>query len=188
MNKNLYSFGLAVYILLALIGAALGLLPGMSIWLTLVMLAILVPVPFVHKALMARRFVAWEPGLSVGIQSIDEDHKKLLTLINHLQTAIYYPTGEDFERQALKELVDYTKYHFKREEDLMEQHGYPGFEGHRELHRKMITEVEGYLKSYETDPEGTVERLASFLKNWLIKHIQGTDQQYSPFLKEKTVV
>lgn len=188
MNKGLYSFGLAVFILLALIGAALGLLPGMNHWITVIMLAILVPVPFLHKALMARRFVAWDTGLSVGIQSIDDDHKKLLTLINNLQTAIYYPTGEDFERQALKELVDYTKYHFKREEDLMQQHGYPDFENHRNLHNRMIAEVESYLKSYETDREGTIERLAFFLKNWLIKHIKGTDQEYSPFLKDKAVI
>lgn len=187
MSKGLYSFALSIFILLALIGAGLGLLPGMNHWFSVIMLAILVPVPFIHKAIMARRFVAWSPELSVGIRSIDDDHKKLLTLINNLQTAIYYPTGEDFERTALKELVDYTRYHFKREEDLMEQNGYPGFEAHRQLHRAMIAQIEGHLKSYETDREGTIERLSFFLKNWLIKHIQGTDQEYSPFLKDKAV-
>ena len=43
------------------------------------------------------------------------------------------------------------------------------------------------LAEYEKDREATVERLTEFLKTWLINHIQGTDQKYSPYLKSKGV-
>ena len=58
------------------------------------MAAVLLAVPLINKWTTSRRFVAWRDDLSVGIGSIDDDHKKLLTLINNLQTAVYYPTGE----------------------------------------------------------------------------------------------
>ena len=83
-------------------------------------------------------YVQWKPEYSVGIEVIDKDHQKLLSLINQFQTAVNYRTGEEFEKEALDAVLDYTKTHFKREEDLMEEHGYPDFEAHKALHRKMI--------------------------------------------------
>ena len=59
----------------------------------------------------------------VGIDSIDQQHKKLISLINSLQTAVDYKAGAEFEREALDALVDYTKTHFSYEEGLMEQNG-----------------------------------------------------------------
>jgi hemerythrin len=57
-------------------------------------------------------------------------------LINKLQTAIDYSTGERFEREAPDALVDYTRTHFRYEEGLMEQNGYPGFTAHRAEHER----------------------------------------------------
>jgi len=187
MRKSLQTFGLSVFIVLAVIVIIIGLLPGMNPWVSVIMAAVLIALPFINKQVTSRRFVAWRDDLSVGIQAIDDDHKKLLHLINNLQTAVYYPTGEAFERQALQELVDYTKYHFKREEDLMSENGYPDFEAHKRVHEEMIAKVGTFLEAYEQDREGTIEELIRFLKAWLIDHIAGTDQKYSPFLHEKGV-
>ena len=187
MRKSLQTLGLSLFIVVALIIIAIGLLPGMNPWISVVMAAILLVLPAINKRLTSKRFVAWKDELSVGIESIDDDHKKLLTLINNLQTAVYYPTGEAFERQALQELVDYTKYHFEREEKLMLANGYPDFEPHKRQHEAMIAKVNGFLEAYEKDREGTIDELTQFLKSWLIQHIAGTDQQYSEHLRSRGV-
>ena len=187
MRKSLQTLGLSVFIVVALIIIAIGLLPGMNPWISVAMAAVLLILPLINKHLTSKRFVAWKDDLSVGIESIDDDHKKLLTLINNLQTAVYYPTGEAFERQALQELVDYTKYHFEREEQLMLANGYPDFEAHKRQHEEMIVKVGGFLEAYENDRDGTVDELTTFLKTWLIQHIAGTDQQYSAHLRERGV-
>ncbi len=187
MRKSLQTLGLSVFIVVALIIIAIGLLPGMNPWISVVMAAVLLILPLINKHLTSKRFVAWKDDLSVGIGSIDEDHKKLLTLINNLQTAVYYPTGEAFERQALQELVDYTKYHFEREEQLMLANDYPDFEAHKRQHEEMIAKVGGFLEAYEKDRDGTVDELTQFLKTWLVQHIAGTDQQYSTHLRERGV-
>ncbi|MCB1789415.1 MAG: bacteriohemerythrin [Gammaproteobacteria bacterium] len=187
MRKSLQTLGLSLFIVVALIIIGIGLLPGMNAWISVVMAAILLAIPLLNKWLTSKRFVAWRDDLSVGIGSIDDDHKKLLTLINNLQTAVYYPTGEAFERQALQELVDYTKYHFDREEKLMRDNGYADYEAHKRQHEAMIAKVSGFLDAYEKDREGTVEELSVFLKDWLLKHIAGTDQQYSSHLRSRGV-
>ena len=182
MRKSLQTLGLSVFIVVALIIIVIGLLPGMNIWVSVVMAALLLLVPVINKRMTSKRFVAWDDSLSVGIKSIDDDHKKLLTLMNNLQTAVYYPTGEAFERQALKELVDYTKYHFEREEKMMLDAEYVDFEAHKRQHEDMIAKVQSYCKRYEQDPEGTIEEMTEFLKTWLVEHIGGTDQKYSEHL------
>lgn len=187
MRKSLQTFGLSVFIVVALIIIGISLLPGMNPWVAVVMAAILLALPIINKRLTSKRFVAWRDDLSVGIGSIDDDHKKLLSLINNLQTAVYYPTGETFERQALKELVDYTKYHFEREERMMRDNDYPDYEAHKRQHEAMIAKVNGFMQAYDTDREGTVEELTGFLKGWLIQHIAGTDQQYSGHLRSRGV-
>ncbi len=187
MKHALQSFGLSLFIVLAFIVIGIGFLFGLDNPVPWIMIAILVILPFVHNRMTRKHFVTWEERFSVGIPSIDEDHKKLMSLINNLQSAILYPTDEAFERQALQELVDYTQYHFQREERLMQENGYPDFEAHKQQHQKMIARVQDFLAAYERDREGTVQEMTDFLKDWLIRHIAGTDQQYSAFLKEKGV-
>ncbi|MEA1889724.1 MAG: bacteriohemerythrin, partial [Pseudomonadota bacterium] len=129
----------------------------------------------------------WKEEYSVGIDSIDQQHKKLLSLINQLQTAVDYSTGKEFEREALDELVTYTKDHFSYEEGLMEKNAYPDFVAHKAQHVKMIRKVEDVLAEYDRDPETAMSNALNFLKDWLINHINGTDKEYSSFLIEKGV-
>lgn len=132
------------------------------------------------------KFVAWKEEYSVGIEAIDNDHRKLLKLINQFQTAVFYRTGREFEQEAFNELVDYTRTHFKREEALLEKHGYPDYEAHVAEHRKMIAQVEDVMTQYQAEGRReTLKKAVVFLREWLIDHINGTDQAYAGFLHEK---
>jgi len=134
------------------------------------------------------QFLEWRDEYSVGIEVIDNDHRKLLNLINQFQTAVFYRTGKDFEEEAFNALVDYTRTHFRREENLMEKYGYPDFEAHRAEHRKMIAQVEACMAQYQTEGRQVpLKRAVVFLRDWLINHINGTDQAYSGFLRDKGV-
>ncbi|MEE8366199.1 MAG: bacteriohemerythrin [Gammaproteobacteria bacterium] len=187
MNIKTRMFGVALLILTLVIAAILGLMAGPTSPLTWLLIAILVFMPFVHRKLTARQYIKWKDEYSVGIESIDRQHKKLLNLINSLQTAVYFSTGEVFERETMDELVDYTKTHFSYEEGLMEQHGYPEFESHRVQHQEMIARVEEVLAEYKQDRDTAMKNATIFLKDWLINHINGTDKQYSSFLIGKGV-
>ena len=187
MNRNLGMFWIALLMLSLITAVILGLMAGPTSPLTWVLVAILVAIPYIHRKLSARHFIAWKDEYSVGIDSIDEQHRKLINLINQLITAVDYSTGEEFEREALAELVEYTKTHFIYEEGLMEDNGYPDFEAHRAQHRLMIAEVDVVLTEYEKDHDLAMRHASDYLKDWLINHINGTDKQYSSFLIGKGV-
>jgi hemerythrin-like metal-binding protein len=187
MNQNASMFGVALLILTLIVAVILGLMAGPTSPITWTLVAILVVIPFIHRKLASKKYVEWKDDYSVGIDSIDQQHKKLLSLINQLQTAVDYSTGEEFEREALDELVDYTKTHFTYEEGLLEQNDYPDFEPHKAQHQEMIKEVERVLAEYEKDHDTAMRNAADFLKDWLINHINGTDKEYSSHLIAKGV-
>ena len=187
MNQHMSMFGVSLLILTLITAAILGLMAGPTSPITWGLIALLVVIPLVHRKLSKRRFVEWKDEYSVGIDSIDQQHRRLVNLINQLHTAVTYSTGEEFEREALDELVDYTKTHFSYEEGLMEQNGYPDFEPHKAQHKKMIDQVEIVLREYEENADLAMQDALNFLRDWLINHINGTDKQYSEFLRGKGV-
>ncbi len=187
MNNKTRMLGVAVLILTLITAAILGLFISPGNPLTWLLIAVLVLVPFIYRKMASRHYIKWKDEYSVGIESIDKQHKKLLGLINSLQTAVNYKTGEVFEQEALDELVDYTKTHFKYEEDMMEQNGYPDFTTHRAEHELMIARVEEVLNLYQQDKDTAMQNAIDFLRDWLINHINGTDKQYSSFLIDKGV-
>ena len=187
LNKQVYMFGISFLILVLVTAAILGLAAAPSSPITWLLIASLFFIPFLIKKISAKQYVEWKDEYSVGLDSIDHQHKKLLSLINQLQTAVEYSTGEEFEREALDALVDYTKTHFTYEEGLMKDNGYPDYEPHKAQHEKMVKHVEEVLSEFEKDRDTAMTNAIAFLKDWLINHINGTDKQYSKFLIEKGV-
>jgi hemerythrin len=185
MNNKTRMFGVALLILALVTAAILAIMTSPTSPLTWFLALGLVSLPFIYRGMTSKQYVEWKDEYSVGIASIDQQHRKLLNLINNLQTAVNYKTGAEFEREALDELVDYTKTHFGYEEDLMEQHGYPDFTTHRAEHELMIARVEQVLAEYQKDQDSAMQNAVDFLKDWLIRHINGTDKKYSSFLIDK---
>ena len=151
--------------MLSLITAViLGLMAGPTSPLTWTLVLILVAIPFLYKKLSAKSYIVWKDEYSVGLDSIDQQHRKLINLINQLTTAVDYSTGEEFEREALADVVEYTKTHFTYEEGLMEDNGYPDFEAHKAQHRAMIAEVEAVLAEYEKDQDMAMRHAVDYLE------------------------
>ena len=98
-------------------------------------------------------FITWKDSFSVGVHSIDDQHKKLVEMINNLYVEFYKGITNEFLNKLIAELEKYTVYHFSFEEKFMKIYDYDDF--------------------------------ATFLKNWLLKHIMGTDKKYSALFQEK---
>ena len=180
-------FGVSVFLLILLVAVIFALVIDYTSPITWILVALLAGAPWLHKKLMAGSFLEWKDEYSVGIDSIDQDHKKLINLINQLQTAINFSTGEEFEREALDAALDYTKHHFAFEEKMLSDNGYPEYDAHKAEHQKMIDKVDQLMTNYSSVPHDTLLDAHAFLKNWLIHHINGTDQKYSAFICDKGV-
>jgi len=185
LTKGISMFIVSVLILGLLVMIVLGFMLGFGHPLPWVLIAVLVAIPFIHDKIVGRRFVQWDESYSVGIDTIDADHKKLLGMINQLQTAAHYKTDKTMIEDILNDLVDYTKYHFTREEGMMQDADYPDFDAHKKQHEEMIAQVGKFVDEYRVDGTKTIEEVAMYLKTWLINHINGSDQKYAPYLTKK---
>ena len=127
--------------------------------------------------------IQWTQDMSVGIQSIDDDHKILVGMVNRLDDAIKASRGKHILGSVLDALLDYTSYHFGREEALMQACGYPDLDAHGHAHRALRTQVAHIRDRYRVNPDTIYDReVLAFLKNWLTSHIMGRDKLYAPFM------
>lgn len=187
LSKGVSMFLLSALIMALLVMTVLGFMLGFTHPLPWIMIAVVAVIPFIHDKIIGKQFVEWSDSLSVGIESIDNDHKRLLGMINQLQTAAHYHTDDAMIEKTLNELVDYTKYHFAREEEMMQKNGYPHLEEHKKGHEAMVQQVVRFIDEYRIDQTRTIENIIQFLKVWLINHIYGSDQEYVPYIKDKNI-
>ena len=131
--------------------------------------------------------IHWDESLSVGIGSIDEQHKRLVTMINDLFSAVRTGQGRNRTSKILDDLVAYTKEHFGYEERLFTEHGYAETDQHKQAHKKLVDQVLDFHRRFKSGQADVDTDLLLFLKDWLINHIMKTDKRYSAFLKEKGV-
>lgn len=187
MQKRTKSFLYAMTIGLIIVGIFLGFLSSFSNPVSWLLILVLLAIPFVYKKSSQAEQIKWKDEYSVGITHIDQDHKKLISLLNQFTIAYDHAMSEEFEREALTALVDYTLYHFNREEELMKEHGYPDFVAHQAQHQEMIKQVNSFVELYNEKGHDALKDVSEFLTVWLISHINGTDKKYSQYLNDRGV-
>ena len=124
----------------------------------------------------------WTEDLSVKVNGLDNQHKKLVSLINDLHEAMKEGKGKNTLGIILNELIEYTKYHFTAEENLMLQKKYPGYSQHKAEHDSFTKKVIEFNNQFVAGSLSLSIDVLTFLKEWLIGHIKGTDKKYSPNL------
>lgn len=136
-------------------------------------------------------FIPWEDKFALGINEIDEQHKKMLSIINKL-----YDLFEDLKNndqieidKVIKETADYAIYHFATEEKYFAMFGYEKAEEHIQIHNQYRAKIDDWRNKYEeTRDEKIFFEISSFLHDWWIWHINNTDRDYVPFMKANKII
>ena len=117
---------------------------------------------------------------------MDEQHKKLIQLINDFYNA--YQSGTTEEVPALMEgVIKYTKVHFSREEKLIKQHGFPEYDSHKAEHDDFAKKAIAMNQKYISGDKSIAGEMAVVLSNWLTNHIVINDKKYGVYLNSKGV-
>jgi len=127
----------------------------------------------------------WKPEYNVGHPEIDAQHRKLVEILNSLHEAMLARLTEAQLSKILDELVLYTEKHFASEERLMVQHSYPGVLAHKRLHQELTGKVIDFRNQMRAGRASLSIELMHFLKDWLAKHIKGSDREVGVYLKSK---
>lgn len=130
-------------------------------------------------------FITWNDSYSVGVVLIDNQHKRLINIINELSDAMGAGKGKDVLGKVLQELIQYVNTHFKTEEDYMVKYSYPEYEAHRYEHEKLTDEVKRFYEDFNAGKALLTIQIMNFLRNWLMDHIVVKDKKFGKFLNEK---
>ncbi len=134
----------------------------------------------------------WNENYSVGINSIDEQHKHFFEIANRIiEMSGKGDALKDNLLAALGELGDYAFYHFGTEEGYFDKFGYENAPLHIGSHNSFRNKVDEYLANVKEKTDADFKQLgletAIFAGDWLQRHILLVDKQYTKFFQEKGV-
>ena len=124
----------------------------------------------------------WSDDYSVGVPSLDQEHKELVGMLNALHDAMAQGLGQEHLGEILDGLVAYTAKHFAHEEELFATYHYSETEQHIAEHQLLVSQVMEFQVKFKEKRASVNMELMRFLKDWLIGHILGSDKRYSELL------
>ena len=133
-----------------------------------------------------KNHVDWSDRYSIGIKIIDDQHKGLLDFVNDL---FNHSTGNEAEERAyfkevIQQAVQYIKDHFATEEKFMVATKFPGYAAHKKAHDEFTLTVIKSVKEFESGKRLVLEKLAYFLKDWVLEHVAVMDTQYAAYFRK----
>jgi hemerythrin len=131
--------------------------------------------------------ISWDPSMTTGVDSLDAQHKQLITWLNELLAAMSIGRGRTEVAGLLDQLGDYTVTHFGKEEECMIRYKCPVAAQNVSAHKEFIATFTSFREEFERDGATAhlVVRVESELMRWLAGHIKRTDAQLSYCVKPK---
>lgn len=126
----------------------------------------------------------WSQTYAIGPAAVDSDHQKLFALFNRFSDALAVGNGVESARRFLQDLIEYSEYHFQREEGLMRGLDYPDYAKHKRMHDGFADYVRTMATTLEDDPK-EVAFLQSYVEMWLCGHILVMDKWFGEWLEAR---
>jgi len=121
----------------------------------------------------------WNRSFEIGIPLVDQQHYRLVELINQLGEAMGLERPLPEIHDLAGKLMAYAVEHFSDEEGLMA--GSPLDEAEKELHlaahRSFVEKAQGLATRTDLAQADVAQNILDFLTTWLVVHILGTDRK-----------
>lgn len=128
------------------------------------------------------QYIKWKDDYLVGHNILDQHHRKMLSLINNLYTAMISKASDSNLNSAFNGAVDYAHLHFKAEESILLSIKHPLLAEQEKYHKMYFDKINNIIGGSLAVPGAFAEDLLRFLKEWWLHHIIREDKQYAPYL------
>lgn len=130
----------------------------------------------------------WKEALAVGDDTIDEQHRELISRFGDLLEACRLGQGKEKVVEVFGFLDTYVVFHFRAEEKLMAEHGYPGLFEHRSQHAWLVGKLAGLKGTLEQDGPSfhLMIDATQMLLDWIVEHIRNTDVRFGEYLQGRS--
>jgi hemerythrin-like metal-binding protein len=127
--------------------------------------------------------MTWRNQYSVGVETLDDQHKSLMKALNELHAASMRGQAQKVAGPLLSQLVSLASGHFSAEEKLMESIKFPGLALHRAKHKELAGMIAEFFTRHEKGDTTVYTQLLYFMRDWQTKHMQTEDQDYAGWLR-----
>jgi len=117
----------------------------------------------------------WKPEYSVGIESMDDEHREMIALINDVYAKLGTSPDADTIEDCLEEIFKTISLHFALEERIMREQGYDEYEDHKEDHEDLLDEIRDLMDEFVNSPTQGARMLEERLSDWFAQHFASFD-------------
>ena len=117
----------------------------------------------------------WKPEYSVGIQSMDDEHREMIELINATCEKLSSDASVDQVEEYLGEILSTISMHFALEERMMQKAGYDEYQAHKDDHEVLLDRLRDLMDDFFVDPASGAMRLEKGLSDWFAGHFSTFD-------------
>jgi len=129
--------------------------------------------------------VIWSEKYNTGVKLIDNQHRELANLTNKLYHACLSKDGEEVFKETMSSMVDYVRFHFSAELELLERINYPGLLEHKEEHKALTKNILAAVKDYTDGKKFVPNIFVRTLRDWILGHIAVSDKLYATYIADQ---
>ncbi len=126
----------------------------------------------------------WRPDFELGIPEIDQQHRKIIELINALNEAYINGETKHILENIFDEITHCANDHFRTEEILFKRHNFPFTKEHTLQHEYFSRKMLDYKNRFEVG-QSIASRVPLFLMKWWTDHILDSDREYVELVKSQ---
>lgn len=123
----------------------------------------------------------WSEIYSVGVPELDNQHKKIFTLLNTLIDIGEDSLSSEEISEALNEMTQYAYIHFDSEEKYMATIGFPDLKSHELEHHEFTEKTTEFCLDVMAGSEETTRKIINYLSHWWVNHILKMDMAFKRF-------
>lgn len=122
--------------------------------------------------------IEWNEELFLGIQEIDQQHEQLINLANQIFEGFKQEKSKKEIKDALRNFIDFTSYHFGTEEEYFAQSNYKKSKEHIQEHKTFIKKLKAFQAEYSSSKKAKGEDISTYILSWIVNHINIEDKLY----------
>ena len=127
-------------------------------------------------------FLQWKNEYSVGIESMDDEHREMITLINSTYDKLGSNADPEQIDDCLAEIFNTISMHFALEERIMRNAAYAEFEAHKNDHEELLDRLRDLMDDFYADPATGAKALEQSLSDWFAGHFSTFDARLHDLL------
>lgn len=122
--------------------------------------------------------ITWDESMSTGVARLDAQHRQLIQKFNEFTHILEHPT---LVREKAGEILDflqfYASWHFKHEEECMEQYQCPVADANKKAHAEFLSMFGKFYSDWQKNTMDLemARTTHAQLYEWIVKHIVNVD-------------